>query len=254
MKNRRWVLGFGVLMLGLLLGGCSQRYVTPGGGADMSVLFETADEEIQEIVSRHPASPLPVNLVMLRLQDGGYWSYSVREEYIQRGRYRIITTRDIEEDRDYERIRRLPNLAQVGPINRMLLPHEIRTEKDLRAAAARLRADMLFLYTVDTKYWSDDMAKPLSVITLGFSPNVNLHMVTTVSGVLYDVRTGFVYGTVEATEKQDQLTSWWANSDSVDQARLRVERIAFEKMLDEFSSMWVQVVVDLASNQTAKAN
>jgi hypothetical protein len=103
---------------------------------------------------------------------------------------------------------------------------------------------MLFIYTIDTKYWSQDMARPLSVITLGLSPNVNLNMVSTVSGVLYDVRTGFIYGAVEATEKQTQLTSWWTNEDAVDQTRRQTERTGFIKMLDEFEKLWIGVAAE----------
>ncbi|MEN8128286.1 MAG: hypothetical protein ABFR90_10865 [Planctomycetota bacterium] len=232
-----------------ILAGCGARsqYRTPGAGADVTKLFETADEDIQKIVARQPESPLPANLVVLRLQDTHYYSYSCRGGSVQRGVYNVITTRDIEKDEDFQRIGNLSQIAQVGTVNRLLLPHNIVSDKDLRLSAAKLHADMLFLYTVDTKYWSEDNAKPLSVVTLGFSPSVNLHMVSTLSGVLCDVRTGYIYGTVEATEKQKQLTSWWANSDTADQARLRVERIAFEKMLDEFEKLWIGVAAERAA-------
>jgi hypothetical protein len=226
------------------------QYQTPGAGANFSDLSKVTDEDIREIVKREPASPLPVNLVMLRLQDGNYQSYSCRGGYLRRGNYTVITVKDIEDDKDFERIQAFPEVAQIGPINRLLLPQEIISDKALRISAAKLKADMLFIYTVDTKYWSEDMARPLSVVTLGLSPSVNLHMISTLSGVLYDVRTGFIYGAVEATEKQKQLTSWWANSDSADQARLRVERIAFEKMLDEFEKLWIGVVAERRASES----
>ena len=236
-----------IILLAFILSGCSVSYRTPGAGANVEQLFSTADEDIQKIVARQPESPLPANLVVLRLQDSYYRSYSCRGGYVDRGNYSVITTRDIEKDEDFQRIRNFPQVAQVGTVNRLLLPHEIVSDKDLRLSAAKLRADMLFLYTVDTKYWSEDNAKPLSVVTLGFAPSVNLHMVSTISGILCDVRTGYIYGTVEATEKQKQLTSWWANSDTADQARLRVERIAFEKMLDEFEKLWIGVATERAT-------
>ncbi len=244
-----------VCMIGIMLmcTGCSMKYITPGAGADVSELFEVADEDMQEIVARQPASPLPANLVMIRLQDDNYWSYTCEGGRVCRGAYSVITTRDIEKDEDFQRIQNLSQIAQVGMLNRLLLPHNIVSDKDLRLSAAKLRADMLFLYTVDTKYWSEDNAKPLSVVTLGFAPSVNLHMVSTLSGVLCDVRTGYVYGAVEATEKQKQLTSWWANSDTADQARLRVERIAFEKMLNEFEKLWIGVAAERAAVLSTQA-
>ena len=238
-----------IIAASLVLTGCGMQaeYLTPGAGADVTKLFETADEDIRQIVARQPESPLPANLVVLRLQDTHYWSRTCEGGSVQRGAYSVITTRDIEKDEDFQRIQNLSQIAQVGTVNRLLLPHNIVSDKDLRLSAAKLRADMLFLYTVDTKYWSEDNAKPLSVVTLGFAPSVNLHMVSTLSGILCDVRTGYIYGTVEATEKQKQLTSWWANSDTADQARLRVERLAFEKMLDEFEKLWIGVAAERAT-------
>lgn len=226
------------------LSGCSETYKTPGAGANMARLFESADEEIQDIVKRTPESPLPANIVVMRLQDAYYHSYSMHGQNIRKGPYTIITTRDIEEQQDFDRIRNLPQVAQIGHINRLLLPDNITSEKDLRIAAAKLHADMLYIYTVDTKYWTDDQSRPLSVITVGLAPTVNLHMISTVSGVLYDVRTGYVYGAVEATEKQDQVTSWWSNQDDVDRARLVVERKSFVKMIDELEKLWTSVVAE----------
>lgn len=236
-----------LITLATMLTGCALEYRTPGAGADVAALFEAADEDIQEIVNRQPASPLPANLVAIRLQDATYWSHSCEGGKVRRGAYSIITTRDIEQDEDFARIQNFPQVAQVGTLNRLLLPGNIVTDKDLRLSAAKLRADMLLLYTVDTKYWSEDNAKPLSVFTLGMAPSVNLHMVSTLSGVLCDVRTGYIYGTVEATEKQKQLTSWWANSDTADQARLRGERAAFVKMLDQFEKLWIGVAAERAA-------
>ncbi len=239
----RWILCVVIFFMVLTLAGCGVSYRTPGAGADVAGLFEAADEEIKEIVAREAASPLPVNLIVVRLQDRGYHSYSMKDA-VSLGRYSIVMTRDIEDEADFERINKFPQLEQVGTLNRILLPAEIRTDKDLRVSAAKLHADMLLLYTVDTKFWSEDSAKPLSVVTLGFSPTVNVHMISTISGVLMDVRTGYVYGAIEATEKQTQLSSWWANEDTIDQSRLRVEQIAFDKMLDEFERLWIGVVAE----------
>lgn len=226
----------------LTLCGCQENYTTPGGGANMTKLFENADEEIKEIIKRTPQSPFPTNIAIVRLQDRYYDSYSSHGQYLRKGSYTIITTRDIEEQGDFEKIASLPQVAQIGHINRLLLPDKLYSEKDLRIAAAKMRADMLYIYTVDTKYWTDDQSKPLSVFTIGLADTVNLHIISTVSGVLFDVRTGYLYGSVEATEKQDQVTSWWTNLDEVDRARLQVERKAFVKMTDELQKLWTNVI------------
>lgn len=218
----------------LLAGGCASRYVTPSGGVPLS---ELADEDLRVLYARAPASPFPANLAVLRVQDAGY-STMTNAGY-GRGRYTVVTTRDIETDEAFEKIAALPLVANVAPVGRILLPPTANSLGDLRTPAARLRADLLLVYTVDTTFSVDGKALgPLSMISLGLLPNKKAHVTATVAGALIDVRTGFIYGTAESTAREEQRASMWSSEGAVDSARLRAERKAFRSFVDEFGGLW----------------
>ena len=61
-------------------------------------------------------------------------------------------------------------------------------------------------------------------------------MAVTASAILVDVRTGFVYGALEASERRERLTNAWQNRDSADAARRDAEKVAFKKLVSDLSS------------------
>jgi hypothetical protein len=227
----------------ILAGGCASHYVTPSGGVPLS---ELADEDMQVLYARAPASPFPANLAVLRVQDAGYATMT-NAGYGQ-GRYAVVTSRDIETDGDFERVAALPLVANVAPVGRILLPPNANSLEDLRTPAARLRADLLLVYTVDTTFSVDGPALgPLSMISLGLLPNKKAHVTSTVAGALIDVRTGFIYGTTESTAREEQRASMWSTEGAVDSARLKAEKEAFKSFVDEFGRLWAGVVEEHAA-------
>ncbi len=227
-----------------LSGGCGQAYRTPGSRADFDVL---ADLDIQAVLERKPASPLPVNLVAVRIQGPGYYSYTASG--YGDGRFSVVTVRDVETDEDFERIQSLPDVSQIIPLSRLLLSPKLESDRPLRQAAAALHADMLLIYTFGTDFTVGDALKPLTVLSLGLSPNKQVRVTTTVSAILMDVRTGYIYGSCEETATQRQLASAWTSRDAVDSSRLKTERQAFEGMLKGFEKLWVGVASQLRNKQ-----
>ncbi|NOX59220.1 MAG: hypothetical protein GXP29_10230 [Planctomycetes bacterium] len=214
--------------------GCASfRYETPGGGADFNIF---ADKDIQAILARKPASPFPANLAFARIQEPYYRSRTGKG--YGKGRFSVVTDRDVETQSDFARIAALPNVEQVVPLNRLLLSGELESDRQLRQAAASLHADMLMLYTFDTDFFIGDAMRPLTVFTLGLSPNKKVKVTTTASAILMDVRTGYVYGSCEATSRQNKLASAWTSGDAVDASRLKTEREAFDELLNEFEGLW----------------
>jgi hypothetical protein len=120
----------------------------------------------------------------------------------------------------------------------MLLPERLDGDKEIRGAASRLQGDLLLLYTFDTAFFDTDMAKPLSVITLGLSPTRKISAVTTCSALLMDTRTGYIYSAYEATERAQTFATSWGSRDAADEARRNNEREAFKKLVDEFTTSW----------------
>src|SRR5205807_1721864 len=104
-----------------------------------------------------------------------------------RGAYTVVTTRDVESNDgkdQMEPLEKLPMMTGIAPINRLLLPEELKSDLELRQAAATLHADMLLIYTLDTNFKVEDAIAPLTVVTLGLSPNQQARVVTTASAVL----------------------------------------------------------------------
>ena len=225
----------------LLLNGCA-HYTTPGGSVSLG---EFVDEDIQEFYAATPASQFPAGMAVIRVQDKGY---SQRTSNYSQGRFEVVTARDVETDEALQKLQQLTYMRGVAPVGRLLLPSAPDSLRDLRVPAARLQADMLLVYTVDTVFTVDGKSLgPLSLVSLEFLPNHKAHVTATVSGVLIDVRTGFIYGTAEASSTEVQRSSMWSTRLAVESARGIAEQQAFDSFVDEFGLMWNDVLAALAS-------
>jgi hypothetical protein len=112
----------------------------------------------------------------------------------------------------------------------------------LRTVAARLNADMVLIYTVDTAFLNTDTSTVLSAISLGIGPTLKLRVISTVSAILMDTRTGYIYGTIEETAREETNTSYLSTKNECDKIRLKTERKAFEQFLAEFETLWPGIV------------
>lgn len=235
------------LIASLISTGCASHYATPGRGINLREMAldtpaarERGDPSIVAAIGTQPLARFPTGVAVVRVQAPGYESETA--EGWGTGRYSIVTTRDIEAHADVERLAKLPLVSGIGPINRLLLPTNLESDRELREAAARMHADVLLVYTLDTTFLVEDKAAPLSVITLGLSPNKQARVVTTASALLLDTRNGYLYGVAEATDRQDQLASAWTSGAAVDQTRRRTEARAFAKLVGELEKTWAGVV------------
>ena len=230
---------FAVSLLAIaLFSGCAQHYLTPGGGVSM---VDITDGDLIEFYETEPAAAFPANIAVVRVQDSGYQSRS--HHGYGHGRYSIITTRDIETDEAFERLQKLTDVQGIAPIGRMLVPVNANTVKDLRVPAAKLHADMILVYSVDTSLYVDGrQLGPLSLVSLGLIPNKKAHVTATVAGMLVDVRTGYIYGTTESTDIQEQRSTIWSTELAIETARKKAEKNAFEGFVGEFEGLWGGVV------------
>ena len=238
---------FIIVILGalLLLGGCAS-YTTPGGSVQLSSLAET---DINELMSKEPAASFPANISVARIQAPGYQSYKVSS--FGTGRYSVVTTREVETEEDFERLSKLPQVAGIAPLNRILLPSNLDSVKSLREASARLKADILLIYTFDTSFHAGEQKfAPLNVITLGFLKNKEVTVTTTVSAAFFDVRTEYLFGLSEATSKESKNSSVWSTSDVVDDMRVTTEKAAFQKLLPEIEKTWLGITSQYSGKNT----
>lgn len=226
------------------LPGCGgpASYVTPGAGVDLAALSDASvTEGIADAFRRKPLSPFPATMAVVRVQAPRY--YSRTSESYGTGKYSVVTTRDIEEDADFEHLTTLPSVRGVVALNQIVIPSRLETDEQLRQAAAQVHADMLLIYTINTKFRvKDHDVGPLGPLTLGFLPNQEAKVVSTASAAVYDVRTGFVYGLAEATAEANQRANVWRTETAVDESRKEAERAAFSKLLTEFDTTWQGIV------------
>jgi hypothetical protein len=201
-------------------------------------------------LDKKPLAGFPASIAIARVEDPNY--HSVTATSYGSGNYTVVTTRDVEKTEQLDRILKLPMVLGIAPINQLLLTSNLQSDRELREAAASLHADFLLIYTFDTTFYVRDFAKPLSIITLGLSPNENASVVTTASAVLMDTRDGYIYGVDETTARTNQIASAWTSDDAVDDARLRTEAKAFDQLVGEFEKTWKGVVQQYATQPASQ--
>ena len=200
-------------------------------------------------MSKEPAASFPANISVARIQAPGYQSYKVSS--FGTGRYSVVTTREVETEEDFERLSKLPEVAGIAPLNRILLPSNLDSVKSLREASARLKADILLIYTFDTSFHAGEQKfAPLNVITLGFLKNKEVTVTTTVSAAFFDVRTEYLFGLSEATSKESKNSSVWSTSDVVDDMRVTTEKAAYQKLLPEIEKTWLRITSQYSGKNT----
>lgn len=231
--NRQAVLAAAAL----ILSGCA-TYRTPGSGVSLP---QITSPNIAEAMARKPAASWPARIIVVRVQGPGYVSTS-NQGYGQ-GRFSVVTTRDIEQESDFQRIGAMPKVAAVGMLSRLLLPGNLGSADDLRTGAAQLQGDIVMMYTIDTVFRTETSnIGPLQTLALGFFPTHKAKVTSTCSVALLDTRTGFVYGVAESTSGADQRSDAWNEQKAIDKARARAEREAFTGALGEVETLWGGIV------------
>jgi hypothetical protein len=144
-------------------------------------------------------------------------------------------------------------VTSLAPLSRLLLPSQFDSTKNLRLSAARLKTDLILIYSIETSFHIEGTSLgPLSLITLGFIPTEEVFVTSTTSGLLVDVRTGFVYGVAEATTKEEQRTTIWNSKQTIDEARLKTEKQSFKNFIKEYKKMWLNTLKQYGNKKVNK--
>ena len=225
----------------VLSSGCKTHYITPSGRADFTAF---SSQSMKESFEAKPAAGFPAGIVAVRVQAPHYRNYYTEREggVYGEGRYSIVTVKEVEEDADVQRLAALPQVSGLISLSTLLLPRTLQSDRELREAAARLKADMLLLYTFETSFHENDASKTLTLVTLGISPTRRVTVRVAASALLMDTRTGFIYAALEANEKRQPLTNAWHSNDTADRARRDAEKAAFKGLVDEFEKAWPKVI------------
>ncbi|MDB5207117.1 MAG: putative lipoprotein [Flavisolibacter sp.] len=227
---------------------CSPKYVTPGSDVKIS---ELADADISKLLANKPAAEFPVNIAVVRLQSPSYTNHRYSNRYNPQpepqDKFSMILTRDAEEEEAFNKLAQMEGVKQASPFNRLLLPYTYNSIKDLRLAAAKMKAQMLLVYTFDTQFFVDTKNYgPQNVIALGYLKNKEVKAVTTASVALFDVQTEYLYGLAEATATQKKRANAWKKLDEVDNLRIDTEKKSFNQLIGEIEKMWKGVMQEYA--------
>lgn len=242
MKIQKTTIASLLSVMLLAVCGCA-NYRTPGEAAELQTFSN--DVAIEAAFARKPAARFPANIATVRVQAADYSCYNTPT--CGGGNYSVVLTRDVEDPEALMRAAQWPLVAGLAPLGRLLLPAQLRDDRELRNAAAKLHADMVLIYTFDTKFYESEMLKPIGLITLGLAPNTRIRIVSTASAILVDTRTGYIYGMAEATDRREDLSSAWDTESAVDDARSKAESAAFAKLVDELEKTWSAIVTTYAS-------
>lgn len=220
--------------------GC-RTYIPPGAKADLQHL---APPSIQAGFDLKPTNPFPAGIALVRIQSPGYTNYNLRRSggSYGSGNYTVIMTHEVEDQSHLDRISRLPQVAGIVSLNRMLIPEHLESDRQIREAASRVQADLVFLYTFETAFYDHNASTPLTVITLGLSPTRKITASTTVSALLIDTRTGYIYSAYESTERAEMLSTSWGSGETADEARRQTEKKAFDKLVDDVATSWPRLL------------
>jgi hypothetical protein len=241
-RQVRTALPFAAFAVGLMVTGCaSMPYIPPSGRADFNTITSPT---IQQSFAAKPTAQFPVGIAAIHVQAPYYRSYSTDQQggVFNGQNFSVILVKEAEDDADFQRLEKLPDVAGIMSISHLLLPPHLRSEQDLREAAARLKAEMVLLYTFDTTFHENDAALPLSIVTLGLSPTRRISVHVTASALVLDTRTGFVYAAFEASEKRSPTSTSWGSKEAADRARRDAEQAAFKGLVGEFEKNWPRIV------------
>jgi hypothetical protein len=223
-----------------LVSGCAY-YIPPSGRADLANI---SSPSMQESFAAKPAAVFPARIAAVHVQQSGYHDYYTEREggVYGHGRYSVITAKEAEDEADLERLSRLPQVGGLVTISTLLLPSNLESDRPMREAAARLKADMVLFYTFNTTFHNNDASVALKVVTLGLSPTRRVVVHVAATALLIDTRTGFVYAALEANEKRQFTSNAWESRQSADRARREAEKAAFKSLAGEFEKSWPQVI------------
>jgi len=211
--------------MALLLAGCG-TYETPPPRACLNAL---AEPSLKKAYGARPLAKFPAALAVVRLQGNGRCAGSDSMQL------------SLDTEKTKERLSRLPGVSGVVRLNKLVLADEIKSDVDVRTAAAKLHADLLLLYTVDTTFRTNDRMGLLTVCSLGLLPTFHYETRSTVAGVLMDTQSGYIYGAVEEEATRSGMSNGWFKAWIQDGSAARTQQDAFGKALTSFEELWKRV-------------
>ncbi|MFT4046735.1 MAG: hypothetical protein QM661_08570 [Solimonas sp.] len=178
----------------------------------------------------------PVSIAVARVQASGYRSYSAQAYGV--GAYSVLAIPSADGDGALAAIGRWPGVAGVALIDSALLPASLGSLDDLRFAAAKQGADVLFVYSVETRFdIGGTVLPPQSPLQPGKAPDGAI-VHADAQAQFIDVRTGQLDGVAAGSTTLADLAASWATPQALDGKRLDAERAALTQLLGDAARSW----------------
>ena len=245
-----------VLFLSLFLVACSSAYVAPNAesGSTISIREQDINSSLVDLqigeaqvggahtenenIAVAPTASFPVNIAFARIQP---IRSNVRREQdcIGQGRFCLISNRYLETEESMQKLLALDDLRGIAPINQFLISDTEDTQEQLRNAASAVQAEMLLVYSVNTR--SEIASHELGILGaafLGYAPTKKALVNTTISAGLYDTSTGYVCALFEASASVDKRGNFWSIDSVTDSATREAESEAFHALIGNIEQRW----------------
>jgi len=251
-------------LLSLHLGCAHKSYITPNPPASFQDLGlspqaqnltenqrnQLTDQEIRRRLAIKPLASFPAHVALARLQGGSRYYNSYQN---QPSAY-LISVQDERIQSQFEPLTKLQGVTGVVQLNRMLVPSNINNERQLRAGAASLHADLILLYTFDSQIETDEKIPYAGLFTIGLFPDRSAKVTVTAYAMIVDVRSAFVYGVATGTASHNQLASAWTNSEAVKDAMRSAEQDATANLMIDLTKLWHAIIKTHAPQLNNKNN
>jgi|GEM_PF-4470262 len=216
-------------LLALLSAGmmASCYYDTPGNYT--LPVTEGASGAVREDPNARPTVRFPARVAVARIEGG-------------HGSFRMIPEADIERDAHAAAAAGLPGVAGLVSLNRVALVSEVKSYRALDLEARKVGADLVAVYRFESGRRVDDAFVPLTVATLGLAPNHSYRALATVTLMVRDARTGYIYGVLEETGESGGLTAGMDVNSAANRAERKARERALDALAEQLPGFWSGVL------------
>jgi len=221
--------------------------MTPGGPAPLTA-FRSTDTVVGGggAQTANAAPSFPASIAVARVQAPEFRADPPLQSR-NGGHFSVVTSDQGSASGLLKGISAWPVVAGVSVIDPSTLPEAFNSPGDLRLAAAKLSADVLLIYTVDTSFRVRGQAYgPGYSIPVGTTkPDGDTGITVTASAVFKDVRTGATLASASAVAVASDVASAWPSVKMIDRKRQDTEHKAIELMLTDAQNQWTDIVARL---------
>lgn len=176
---------------------------------------------------RRATVKFPTRVAVVRVEDNRY-SQGVR----------LFDGRDLERPEHAASVQRLRGVTGMVSLNHISLQSGQVSYETLRKEALEIGAPMLAVYRFTTHEKSVEQAALLNTAALGILPTVKQQVVSNVSLIVQDARTGHTYGVMEKQAVEEFRSSMWGSNSSRENAKQRTRSQAFHELMSDLPQFW----------------